>query len=1022
MDSAFARFNSIITSLKALDEGYSRKNYVRKFLRALHPKWRAKAMAIEESKDLTSLSLNKLIVNLKVHEMIIKKDSEIVKAKGERKYLALKAKKESNNHKTKKRPSKEAEMTRTTKVIGSVLDAVIKIILFENFQNHQKTRTKVHSSEVLGVIAVKKMMKIKVETCLVVQASNEAYNEGSVIFGSNLHDDIIGKGKICDNKCRITFSEHDSEITKDDKVIGRGKRVGRCLRGRGLRGGNDERVNELFGQWNNQGNLLPAILAQVGNQRNVGSKTGNVVNENIQEDVRNVLVNRNRVGCSYKEFLACNPKEYDGFNVVELSDPHAKPGSCCLVGNVAYANRFHELARLVPHLVTPESRKIERYVYGLAPHIRRMEAAMELKTMQKAVQIFGALLDEAVRNRSIKKVEKRGNVGKPSKNKNGRDDSKRRGLEMLLLQPQTLGQGHGNQGNQARGRAFMLVGIAKAPKIDRENQNLNWLGRVRGRVGIEPSELGFRYEIEIVSGQLVEIDKVIKGCKLETKGHVFDIDLIPFGHRSFDVIIEKKARFLMSSKARDKKQEEIAVVRDYPEGEEQELAFKTSKDKLYNARVLALFDRPKDFVVYCDASELGLGCVLMQRELFSNYDCEIRYRPDKANVVTDALSGKEIVKPKRVRSMNMTLQSSTKDRILATQKEAVDESGDVRTLIMDEAHKSRYFVHPGADMMYYDLKDKYWWPRMKRDVAVYVSKKAMDFVTKLPRTSSGHDIIWVIVNRLTKSAHFLPMLEDYKMDRLARLYLNEIVVRHGVTISIISNHDSHFTSRFWQSMEKAIGTQLDMSRAYHPQTDGSWDVYLPLVEFSYNNSFHSGVRCASFKALYGRKCHSPIIWAEVGGGQLIGHELETLRVLGRRVCLAQTVALKSYGTLWKKEKLAPRFVRPFEMTEQIGPVAYRLRFPKELNGVHDMFHMSNLKKCFVDLTLQDPLDEIQVDAKLNFIEEPVNFLEREFKKLKRSRIAIIKVQLNSKRGPEFTWEREDQMKLKYLHLFSDDSS
>ncbi|GKB59427.1 putative reverse transcriptase domain-containing protein, partial [Tanacetum coccineum] len=182
---------------------------------------------------------------------------------------------------------------------------------------------------------------------------------------------------------------------------------------------------------------------------------------------------------------------------------------------------------------------------------------------------------------------------------------------------------------------------------------------------------------------------------------------------------------------------------------------------------------------------------------------------------------------------------------------------------------------------------------------------AMNFVTKFPRTGSGHDIKWVIMDRLTKSAYFLPIRKDYKMDRLTRLYLNEIVVRHGVLISIISGHDIQFTSRFWQSMREALGTRLDMSTTYHPQTDGqseriiqtledmlracvlnfreSSDVHILLVEFSYNSSYHSSVRCSPFEALYGRKFCSPIMWAEVGEGQLIGPNLvqETTEKISR---------------------------------------------------------------------------------------------------------------------------------------------
>nr|GEV77542.1 hypothetical protein [Tanacetum cinerariifolium] len=752
---------------------------------------------------------------------------------------------------------------------------------------------------------------------------------------------------------------------------GTGERVGRGGRGRGHRGGNEDHVEKIDGQGNDQGvraNAGVEGVNGVGNQGNVGNQNGNVVNENVQENVWNVLVNGNRVGCSYKEFLACNPKEYDGkggdvvltrwiekiefvqdmrdcsidqkvkytagsfvgkaltwwnsqirtlsrevtvrmswndfkFTMIEEFYPghemqklETKLWNHAMVraGHVAYTDRFHELARLVPHLVTPES--------------------MEIK-----------------RNGSINKGKKRGNMREPSKDKNGRDNNKRtRSGNAFATTANPIGRentsawpkcttcnsyhapggpcrtcfncnhpghlakdcrdvprnvnpvntrnptvracyeyssnvhGRRNQGNQARGRAFMM-GAEEA----RQDPNIV--------TGIEPCELGFRYEIEIASGQLVEIDKVIKGCKLEIEGHVFDIDLIPFGHESFDMIIgmdwlsnhkakiichekivriplldgkmlrvigerpKEKVRLLMSTKTRDKKQEEIVMVKDFPKvfpddllglpplreiefwiklipeavpvakspynlapskleelidnlfdqlqglqffskialrsgyhqlrvheddipktafrtryghfeftvmpfgltnapvhvinsngihvdpskieavknwkaprtpsevrsflklagyycrfienfskitksltilthkcktfdwGEEQENAFQTLKDKLCNAPVLALFAGPEDFVVYCDASGLGLEWVLMQRgkviayasrtksviytdhkslqhifsqkelnmrqrrwiKLFSDYDCEIRYHTDKANMVKE---------------------------------------------------------------------------------------------------------------------------------------------------------------------------------------------------------------------------------------------------------------------------------------------------------------------------------------------------------------------------------------------------
>nr|GFA80042.1 putative reverse transcriptase domain-containing protein [Tanacetum cinerariifolium] len=265
------------------------------------------------------------------------------------------------------------------------------------------------------------------------------------------------------------------------------------------------------------------------------------------------------------------------------------------------------------------------------------------------------------------------------------------------------------------------------------------------------------------------------------------------------------------------------------------------------------------------------------------------------------------------------------------------------------------------------------------------------------RQQRCQDTIWVIVDRLTESAHFLPIKETDSMEKLMRQYLKEVVSRHGVMVSIIFNRDSKFTSHFWQSLNKALGTQLALTTAYHPQTDGQsertiqnlkdmlracvidfgkgWDRHLPLVKFSYNKSYHTNIKASPFEALYGRKCQSPIYWAGVRDAQLtcpeIVHEItEKIIQIKKRIQAARD-RQKSY-------------------TDRRRMLAYRLELPEQLIRVHNTFHVSILKKYFIDEPLAIPLDEIQIDDKLNFIEEPIEIMDQEVKRLKQSRIPIVK--------------------------------
>nr|GEX37151.1 hypothetical protein [Tanacetum cinerariifolium] len=907
-------------------------------------------------------------------------------------------------------------------------------------------------------------------------------------------------------------------------------------------------------------NIIPQIVTQV---------TTNVNNANGGNE------NGGNNGCSYKTFIVCNPKEFDGkggavalTRWIEKMDSVFDNSGCTanqrvrvllvedfcpsnkmeklenelwdhtMVGanHVDYTDRFHELDKLAPHLVTPESSCIKRYINRLLPQICGMRQATQPTSIQSVILTAGILTDEVVRCETLtKRNDKRKAMEESSKQGSTWKEIKKykTGLGFVgqFLPGTTMQVAPMNAWKQATGQARNPLAL-EGNRNTQNNKN-----QVRGREFNRNAAEALqdpKVMTEIADGESVEVDRVIRYCKLKVRNSLFTIDLISFGHGSFDVIVgmdwlsKNKAVIVCHEKIDEPRICVIPVLRDFtdvfPEdlsglppqqqvkfhidlvpgaapvveypyhlapsemiddlfnqlqgacyfskidlrsgyhqlrvheddilntafrtryvhfeftvmpfgltnapavfmdlmsrvckpylnkfvivfindiliysktteehevylklvlelqeklyvkfskcefwlhevhfmwstrvGEKEEEAFQTLKNNLCDAPILSLLDEIKDFVVYRNASNQGLGCVLMQRGksviythykslqhivnqkelnirqkrwigLFSDYECEIRYHPGKANVVADKLSRKEWVKPRR----------------------------DARMVILNEAHKSRYSVHLGADKMYHDLCDMYWWPEMKRDTTIYISewkwdKITMDLITKLPRSRSGHEAIGkVLGTRLDLTTSYHPQTDGQS--------------------------------------EHTIQTLEDMLRACIIDFGGSLDVHLSLSEFSYNNSYHSSIRYASFEALYGRNYKSPVLWAKIGEGSLIGPEL---------------VLETTYKVVLIKEKL--RAARDRQTS-----YADKRRKPLDFKVVD--------WKCLVDANLLVPLDEIKVDKTLRFVKEPVEIMDREIKKLKSRKIVLVKVRWILKRGPEFTWEHKDQMRINYLRFFVD---
>ncbi|GJR50789.1 putative reverse transcriptase domain-containing protein [Tanacetum coccineum] len=750
----------------------------------------------------------------------------------------------------------------------------------------------------------------------------------------------------------------------------------------------------------------------------------------------------------------------------------------------AYNNRFHELALMCHELVPTEKKKIERYIHGFPERIKGNITSSKPATLHEAINMARELVEQSVQGRAAR-------IGESNKRK--WEDNQRNNNN----NNHNYNNNHNNNNNRNRNnnhhqqqnrrpetvRAYAAapaggkIYAGNLPKCNRCNLHHH---------GPCPQKCQ----------RCQRIGHMEKDCRvrLQGAGNDFLQNVTCFG-------CGEKGHFKDKCPKTGNQQNDGARGRAYVviENPQQNPNVVTGTFLLNDHYACILFDSGAEksfvssaFTHFIDIAPatlntsyeieladgkvesfdviIGMDWLAYHRALIDCYEKIVRIPLPNGEILETKIleaqseASKDLKAPAEwLRGLERHFEQRDDGEIYFFDRIWIPSVGDVRKLIMDEAHTSRYSVHPGADKMYYDLRDLYWWPGMKRDIAEYVSrcltcskikaehqkpsgflqqpeipewkweKITMDFVTKLPKSSSGHDTIWVVVDRLTKSAHFLPIREDYKTEKLAKIYTNEIVARHGVPVSIISDRDGRFTSHLWQAFQKALGTRLDMSTAYQPSNrrqrfeppprtiqtledmlracvmdfGGSWDTHLPLIE-------------------------SPVIWTEVGESQLIGPEivqettekivqikerLKTARSrqksyadkrrkplefqVGDRVLL-KVSPWKGVVRFGKKGKLAPRYVGPFEIVECVGPVAYRLKLPQELSCVHDTFHVSNLKKCLAEPDVQVPLDEIEIDENLRFVKEPIEIVDRDVKRLKRRRIPLVKVRWNSRQGAEYT--------------------